>query len=97
MTVTSSAAEPVVASNSSNVGTIGDGYIFSNPLDFASKGTEVTELQKRLTALGIYSGPITGYYGSLTVSAIKQYQSAHGLSALGNLGPATRADLNNGK
>lgn len=74
-------------------------YKFYNPLKFGSTGKDVTELQKRLNTEGIYSGPITGYYGSLTQTAIKKYQEKHGLatsgkSGYGNVGPATRAFLN---
>ena len=72
----------------------GDGYAFSNFLDLASTGTDVTELQKRLTALGIYTGPVTGYFGALTAAAVKSFQTAHGIQAVGYVGPATRAALN---
>lgn len=71
-----------------------DGFKFSNPLSLGSSGNDVTELQKRLTAEGVYSGPITGYYGALTMSAVKTYQGNHGINQLGNVGPATRASLN---
>jgi len=69
-------------------------YQFLNPLNVGSTGTDVTELQKRLTAEEIYSGPITGYYGSLTQAAVKKYQTLYQLTPLGNVGPATRATLN---
>lgn len=69
-------------------------YKFLKPLSFGSEGKDVTELQKRLTTEGIYRGPVTGYYGSLTVAAVKKYQKAHGLDQLGNVGPGTRAALN---
>jgi len=71
-----------------------DGYVFNNPLTLGATGNDVTELQKRLTAEGVYTGPITGYYGSLTMAAVEEYQSNHGLSTLGNVGPGTRAALN---
>lgn len=71
-------------------------YKFYKPLDVGSTGTDVTELQKRLTADGFYSGPITGRYGALTQSAVKKYQKAHELQQLGNVGPGTRALLNKG-
>ena len=74
--------------------TAGDGYVFNNFLDVGSTGTDVTELQQRLTALGMYSGPITGYFGSLTQTAVEQFQGAHGISQVGYIGPATRAALN---
>jgi hypothetical protein len=69
-------------------------YKFLSPLSVGSRGTDVTELQKRLTTEGVYSGPITGYFGSLTKTAVQKYQAIHGLSQLGNVGPATRALLN---
>jgi hypothetical protein len=69
-------------------------YKFTKPLKFGLTNTEVTELQKRLTEEGIYSGPITGYYGSLTVAAVKKYQKKVGLEQLGSVGPGTRAALN---
>ena len=74
--------------------TIGDGYKFSSPITIGSTGAEVTELQKRLTAEGVYSGPITGSYGSQTETAVKTYQGKHNLAQLGNLGPGTRMALN---
>ncbi|MBI3589112.1 MAG: peptidoglycan-binding protein [Candidatus Liptonbacteria bacterium] len=69
-------------------------YKFLNPLKFGSTGTDVTELQKRLIAEGVYSGPVTGYYGALTQAAVKRYQAKHGLPQLGIVGPATRTLLN---
>lgn len=69
-------------------------HIFKAALKLGLSGTEVTELQKRLTEEGIYSGPITGYFGSLTQAAVKKYQAENGIDQLGNVGPATRAKLN---
>ncbi len=69
-------------------------FKFTHALNLGSTGTDVTELQKRLTTEGFYSGPVNGSYGPLTQSAIKSYQSRHGLQQLGNVGPGTRAALN---
>jgi len=69
-------------------------YKFLNPIKLGDKNAEVTELQKRLTTEGVYSGPITGLYGPLTEAAVKKYQTQHGLTPLGNVGPGTRASLN---
>lgn len=69
-------------------------YQFLNPLVIGDNGNDVTELQKKLKAEGIYSGPINGNFGSLTREAVKKYQTLHGLTPLGNIGPATRAALN---
>ena len=81
-------------SSSTSASATGDGYVFNNFLDIGSTGTDVTELQTRLTALSMYSGPITGYFGSLTQAAVEQFQGAHGIEQVGYVGPATRAALN---
>ncbi len=69
-------------------------YQFMNFLNLGSKGTDVTQLQQRLTVGGFYTGPITGYFGPLTKAAVKRYQAQHGLSPVGYVGPGTRAALN---
>jgi peptidoglycan hydrolase-like protein with peptidoglycan-binding domain len=86
-------ATATTASPSSS-STQGDGYVFSNFLDVGSSGQDVTELQQRLTTLNLYSGPITGYFGSLTQAAVAAFQGQHSISAVGYVGPATRAALN---
>jgi len=57
---------------------------------------DVTALQQRLKADGIYSGPVTGYFGSQTKAAVETYQKKHGLTPLGVIGPGTRDLLNKG-
>jgi ferredoxin len=69
-------------------------YKFQNPIKLGDKNSDVTELQKRLTSEGVYSGPITGLYGPLTEAAVKKYQTRHNLTPLGSVGPGTRAALN---
>lgn len=59
-----------------------------------AQGTEVTSLQTWLENNGYYSGPVTGYYGSLTMAAVERFQSANGISATGYVGPLTLAALN---
>ncbi len=75
----------------------GGTYQFTYNFTIGAKGADVTALQNRLTALGFYSGPVTGYYGSLTEAAVEKYQTAHGLNSLGNVGPGTRSFLNAGQ
>ncbi|MHB8660793.1 MAG: peptidoglycan-binding protein [Minisyncoccota bacterium] len=70
-------------------------YVFTTYLAIRSRGTAVQQLQTRLSALGFYTGPITGYFGSLTAAGVKRFQSAHGLARVGFVGPGTRAALNN--
>ena len=79
---------------SQSASTSANSYKFNNFLGVGSKGADVTELQKRLTSEGVYSGPITGTYGSLTEAAVKKYQKLNGISAFGYVGPGTRAALN---
>lgn len=58
-------------------------------------GTDVKELQTRLLALG-YSLPkygADGDYGSETVTAVKSFQKANGLTVDGEFGPASLAAL----
>ncbi len=100
VTSTSAAIQSLLAqiaslqNQSSTVPAAASIYKFNNPLDLGSKGEDVRQLQLRLTAEGVYSGPANGTYGPLTEAAVKHYQKAHGLSQLGNVGPGTRAALN---
>lgn len=69
-------------------------YKFSTYLKVGSSGKAVTELQKRLKEEGVYNGAITGYFGNLTATAVKNYQKLKKLDQLGVVGPGTRAALN---
>jgi hypothetical protein len=70
--------------------------LFFSDLAVGSSGDEVTALQNRLTAGGYYSGPVTGFYGSLTKAAVFRYQTARGVPSTGEIDAATRAALNTG-
>lgn len=52
----------------------------------------VTELQDLLNSAGAHIG-VDGHFGPGTLAAVQAYQRAHGLSADGIVGPATRAAL----
>lgn len=91
---TRAALNQLLASASTSTTATGDGYVFSNFIGYGDTSNDVTELQKRLTALGVYSGPITGYFGDATKSAVEQLQAAHGISQVGYVGPGTRSVLN---
>ena len=69
----------------------------SSTLQKGSSGTKVKELQKKLKALGYYSGSIDGDYGSGTVNAVKKFQKAKGLAADGIAGPSTLSAINGAK
>ncbi|MCL5733814.1 MAG: peptidoglycan-binding protein [Patescibacteria group bacterium] len=92
----------VVVVNPSAVSTVAataTSYKFNNLLKIGSSGADVTALQQRLTSEGVYSGPITGYYGLLTKQAVEKYQEQHkianpNITGYGELGPHTRSSLN---
>lgn len=69
-------------------------YVFTKFLNIGTTGTEVGELQKRLTNLGYYTGPITGKFGPLTEAGVKKLQKANNITQAGYVGPSTRAILN---
>lgn len=55
---------------------------------------QVTELQKRLTELGHYTGAVTGYFGPATEAAVKKFQKVSGIPETGYVASITRAALN---
>ena len=70
-------------------------YTFLKPLYFGLENDpDVRALQQILALEGVYSGPVTGNYYNLTVLGVKKFQEKYGISQLGNVGPATRAKLN---
>jgi hypothetical protein len=91
---TSSNSSQATTPSGSMTSSVNDGHIFSTFLGVGSTGTAVTELQKRLAALGFYKGALTQFYGSITQTAVKHYQSARKISVTGYVGPSTRAALN---
>lgn len=59
-----------------------------------SAGADVRLLQSKLTGLGYSPGPVDGIYGPYTVSAVKAFQAANGLTVDGITGPETWGVLN---
>ncbi|MDR6642932.1 peptidoglycan hydrolase-like protein with peptidoglycan-binding domain [Luteibacter sp. 1214] len=67
-------------------------------LSVGAHGTQVTELQERLSALGVtgpHGAPIVpdGHFGPATRTAVQQFQTEHGLAPDGVVGPRTDALL----
>lgn len=60
-----------------------------------STGTQVRYLQQALIGLGYLTGSADGKYGAMTTEAVRQYQSAYGLSVDGSAGPDTMTSLRN--
>ena len=56
---------------------------------YGSTGSEVTQIQEKLTSLGFYSGPVDGVYGTQTKNAIINFQKSCGLTADGIAGSKT--------
>lgn len=63
-------------------------------MSLGSRGDDVTTLQNKLLALGYLDYPsATGYYGTLTKTAVIRFQRLHGLSSDGIAGPLTQGKL----
>ena len=58
-------------------------------------GDDVKAVQNKLNSLGYNCGTADGYYGNATKSAVISFQSAKGLTADGEVGPATWSALFN--
>lgn len=68
----------------------------TSSLAVGSTGADVRSLQTFLALdPSMYpQGLITGYYGPLTRDAVIRFQTAHGISPVGVVGPITRAQIN---
>lgn len=70
-------------------------HIFTSDMYFGMTNNEVVQLQDRLKYEGVFPNiPSTGYFGTITKSAIISYQKAHNIPATGYCGPITRTSLN---
>lgn len=69
--------------------TVSGGRIVRPTLRPGNQGESVQELQSVLVLLGYYPGPVSGVYQEGTLTAVKRFQEAAGLSADGIVGPAT--------
>jgi hypothetical protein len=66
----------------------------SSNIKVGEEGEHVSALQKILTDLGVYTGPVTGFFGDLTKKSVMSFQTANALDAVGEVGPKTRDLLN---
>jgi peptidoglycan hydrolase-like protein with peptidoglycan-binding domain len=60
---------------------------------FGSNGAEVANIQRCLSKLGYFRGPVTGKFASLTQQAVISFQQANRLPAIGIVGPQTQQKL----
>ncbi len=66
--------------------------VISN-LSIRSRGEQVVALQTILIQKGYLTGSATGYFGVLTLKAVKDFQRANNITPTGFVGPLTRATL----
>ena len=72
--------------------TVSGGTTYTRILKVTSplmQGDDVKAVQNKLNSLGYNCGTADGYYGNATRSAVISFQSAKGLTADGEVGPAT--------
>jgi peptidoglycan hydrolase-like protein with peptidoglycan-binding domain len=77
------AAFAVAACGGSSTTTVTETTTAPSPVSTAA----VVQLQKVMTTLGYYDGPINGSYGPATTDAVKKMQAALGVTADGVYGP----------
>ncbi|MBI3724685.1 peptidoglycan DD-metalloendopeptidase family protein [bacterium] len=58
-------------------------------LVYGMRGSDVLLAQHLLHDKGYFFGPFTGYFGPITLAAVKHFQHDHGISATGSIGPIT--------
>jgi len=57
------------------------------------KGDDIELMQQRLRTLGYMDSSSTGYFGTITLAAVKEFQEVNGLKVDGKVGKDTRAIL----
>ncbi|MFI5628589.1 N-acetylmuramoyl-L-alanine amidase [Streptomyces sp. NPDC051664] len=67
----------------------GLGFASYSPLQSGASGAQVTAMQQLLNTQGFAAGAADGSFGAATLSAVKAYQTTHGLPAGGIVGPKT--------
>ncbi|MFF4499561.1 peptidoglycan-binding domain-containing protein [Streptomyces sp. NPDC001401] len=86
---------PPTATASGSIGTTDTRQTTPPVLRRGSDGPEVTELELRLTQLGLYTRKASGHYNEGVEDAVGRYQWARGIQGdeLGVYGPETRSQL----
>ena len=67
----------------------GDSSAPSETLKYGMSSNDVVKLQQRLKELGYFSANCTGYFGSITLTAVKSFQRENSLDVDGIAGPLT--------
>jgi murein L,D-transpeptidase YcbB/YkuD len=95
LSVYDATAQILYTSGVASAETIGP-VLLARQLEKGSEGEDVSVLQQFLASFDhVYPEKlITGYYGSLTASAVSAFQNFHGLPSVGRVGPMTLEKLN---
>ena len=83
----------VSATTSTSSSTSSSSSTSGSVLHYGSQSDQVLQLQQNLSALGFYTGSVTGHYGSKTEAAVSAFQKANGLSADGIAGDKTLSKI----
>ncbi len=80
--------------NSINTST-SSSFVFKENMGLGSISDSVKKLQDRLRSEGFFTYPTsTGFFGYITLTAVKAYQKAHNIIATGYVGVLTIMQLN---
>lgn len=76
---------------------VASAQLLTRQLQLGMSGSDVSVLQTFLARdASIYpQGLVTGYFGTLTKTAVANFQSRNGISAVGRVGPLTLVAINN--
>ena len=91
--ITYTASDSSSSSSSSASSSSSSSVSGSAILRYGTRSDEVLKLQQNLTKLGLYTGTISGHYGSITEAAVMNFQRKNGLSADGIAGAKTLAKI----
>jgi peptidoglycan hydrolase-like protein with peptidoglycan-binding domain len=82
----------VISSNNSSCFNANNDIAFADK-DTTNNGNAVSALQNFLNKNGYLSSAPTGYFGNMTLSAVKAFQTANGINSTGYVGPITRTKI----
>ena len=91
--ITYTASDSSSSSSSSASSSSSSSVSGSAILRYGTRSDEVLKLQQNLTKLGLYTGTISGHYGSITEAAVMNFQRKNGLSADGVAGAKTLSSI----